>query len=91
MLTRLVTVSILSTLTTVITLSTVSIMSEDTVSQGRGSVNLDPTAAPGRRADLDAMRQDFPRYLIEVEPIPGGRRYIARRTQPGPGQDGTHG
>jgi len=48
-------------------------------------VNLDPTITPAQRADLDAARRDFPRYRIEVEPSPGRRRYIARRTQPGPG------
>lgn len=48
-------------------------------------MNLDPTATPAQRADLDAARRDFPRYQIEVELTPGRRRYIARRTQPGPG------
>ncbi len=48
-------------------------------------MNLDPTATPAQRAALDAARRDFPRYQIEVEPTPGRRRYIARRTQPGPG------
>lgn len=42
-------------------------------------------AIPTQRADLDAARRDFPGYQIEVEPVPGRRRYIARRTQPGPG------
>ncbi len=42
-------------------------------------------ATPAQRADLDAARRDFPGYQIEIEPIPGRRRYIARRTQPGPG------
>jgi hypothetical protein len=48
-------------------------------------VNLDPTATPAQRADLDAARRDFPGYQIEVELTPGRRRYIARRTRPAPG------
>ncbi len=48
-------------------------------------MNIDPTVTPPQRADLDAARRDFPGYQIEVEPIPGRRRYIARRTQSGPG------
>ena len=48
-------------------------------------MNLDPTATSAQRADLDAARRDFPGYQIEVQPVPGRRRYIARRTQPGPG------
>lgn len=48
-------------------------------------MNLDPPAAAAQRADLDAARRDFPRYHIDVEPTPGRHRYIARRTQPGPG------
>lgn len=48
-------------------------------------MNLDTTDTPAQRADLDAARRDFPGYQIEVEPIPGRRRYIARRIQPGPG------
>jgi hypothetical protein len=48
-------------------------------------MNLDPTPTPAQWADLDAARRDFPCYRIEVEPLPGRRRYIARRTQPGPG------
>lgn len=48
-------------------------------------MNLDPTVTPAQRADLDAAQRDFPGYQIEVEPTPGRRRYIARRTQPGPG------
>jgi hypothetical protein len=80
MLTCLVTLGILSTLTTVIILSTVSIVDKDLV--GR---TLQDVATPAQRADLDAARRDFPGYRIEVEPVPGRRRYIARRTQPGPG------
>ena len=48
-------------------------------------MNLDSTVTPAQRADLDAAQRDFPGYQIEVEPTPGRRRYIARRTQPGPG------
>ena len=48
-------------------------------------MNLDPTSTPAQRAALDAARRDFPGYQIEVEPTPGRRRYVARRTQPGPG------
>jgi len=80
MLTRLITVSILSTLTTVIRLSTVSTVDKDLVEQA-----LQDAATPARRADLDAARRDFPGYQIEVEPVPGRLRYIARRAQPGPG------
>ena len=79
MLTCLVSVSILSILTTVDMLSTVSVVDKDTA--GR----LDLTVSPAQRADLDAARRDFPGYQIEVEPTPGRCRYIARRTQPGPG------
>ena len=35
--------------------------------------------------DLEAARRDFPRYQIDVEPAVDRRRYVARRTQPGPG------
>jgi hypothetical protein len=80
MLTRLVTVGILSTLTTVIILSSVSIVDKNLA---RGA--LEDAANPAQRADLDAARRDFPGYRIEVEPVPGRRRFIARRTQPGPG------
>jgi hypothetical protein len=80
MLTCLVTVSILSTLTTVIILSTVSIVDEDLLER-----TLQNAATPAQRADLNAARRDFPGYLIEVEPTPGRRHYIARRVQPGPG------
>jgi hypothetical protein len=71
MLTCLVTVGILSILTTVFALSTVSILDNGTGSQGRGRVNLDPTATAAQRADLDAARRDFPCYRIEIEPTPG--------------------
>lgn len=80
MLTRLVTVSILSILTTVIILSTVSIVDKDLAAR-----TLEDAATPAQRAGLDAARRDFPGYRIEVEPVPGRRRNIARRTQPGPG------
>lgn len=80
MLTRLITVGILSTLTTVVILSTVSIVDDDLIAR-----TLDDAATPAQRADLDAARRDFPGYLIEVEPTPGRHRYIARRVQPGPG------
>lgn len=80
MLTRLITVSILSTLTTVIILSTVSIVDDDLIAR-----TLDDAATPAQQADLDAARRDFPGYLIEVEATPGRHRYIARRVQPGPG------
>lgn len=80
MLTCLVTVSILSTLTTVIMLSTVSIVDKDLVER-----TLQDAVTPAQRAELNAARRDFPGYLIEVEPTPGRRRYIARRVQPGPG------
>lgn len=48
-------------------------------------MNLDPISTPAQRAELEAARRDFPGYRIEVEPIPGRRRYVARRTQPGSG------
>ena len=81
MLTCLVIVSILSTLTTVIILSTVSIVDKDLVER-----TLEDAATPAQRAELDAARRAFPGYRIDVEPVPGRhRRYIARRTQPGPG------
>ena len=80
MLTRLVTVGILSTLTTVIILSTVSTVDEELAER-----TLEEAATPAQRADLDAVRLDFPGYWIELEPMPGRRRYIARRIQPGPG------
>lgn len=48
-------------------------------------MNLDPTATPAQQADLDAARRDFPSYEIHVEPTPGRRRYVARRTEPGSG------
>ena len=38
--------------------------------------------APG---DLEAARRDFPWYLIHEELHYDRRRYVARRTQPGPG------
>lgn len=80
MLTRLVTVGILSTLTTVIILSTVSI-----VDKNLGARTLEDAATPAQRADLEAARRDFPGYRIEVELTPGRHRYVARRTQPGCG------
>jgi hypothetical protein len=48
-------------------------------------VTLEPMITAAQRNDLDAARRDFPRYRIEIEPTPGRHRYIARRTQPGPG------
>ena len=48
-------------------------------------MTLDPAITPVQRADLDAARREFPRYQIDIEPTPGRRRYVARRTQPGPG------
>jgi hypothetical protein len=68
-------------------LSTVSIVDKNTawltledVASGGGCVGLDLTGTPAQRADLDAAQRDFPEYRSEVEPLPGRRRYIARRT-----------
>lgn len=55
MLTRLVSVSILSILTTVTMLSTMSLMDKDTTRR-----DLDLTVPSGQRAELDAVRRDFP-------------------------------
>jgi hypothetical protein len=49
------------------------------------NMQLEPTASATELADLAAARRDFPRYQIDVEPAVDRRRYIARRTQPGPG------
>lgn len=49
-------------------------------------MNLEDTApSTTELADLQTARRDFPRYHIDVDLAPGRRRYIARRTQPGPG------
>jgi hypothetical protein len=48
-------------------------------------MNLDAIPTQAQWAELDAARRDFPRYRIEVEPRPGHLRFVARRTQPGPG------
>ena len=48
-------------------------------------MNLDPTPSTAELADLQTARRDFPRYQIDVDLALDRRRYIARRTQPGPG------
>ena len=48
-------------------------------------MNLDPMMNPSDPVDLEATRRDFPRYRIDVELGVDRRRYVARRTQPGPG------
>ena len=48
-------------------------------------MNLDPTPSPTELADLQTARRDFPRYQIDLDLALDRRRYIARRTQPGPG------
>jgi hypothetical protein len=49
-------------------------------------VNLeDPTPSATELAELQTARHDFPRYQIDVDLTIGRRRYVARRTQPGPG------
>lgn len=48
-------------------------------------MNLDAIPSQAQRAELDAVRRDFPGYRIEVEPGPGRFRFVARRTRPGPG------
>ncbi len=48
-------------------------------------MNLDPAPTSAELADLQTARHDFPRYQIDVNLTIGRRRYIARRTQPGPG------
>jgi DNA-binding XRE family transcriptional regulator len=51
--------------------------------QPGGSLTHSPAVpAPG---DLEDARRDFPRYLIHEELHYDRRRYVARRTQPGPG------
>ena len=45
----------------------------------------DPTPSTTELADLQTARHDFPRYQIDIDLTIGRRRYIARRTQPGPG------
>ena len=48
-------------------------------------MNLDPTPSLADLAALQAAQRDFPGYAIDVDAASGHRRYIARRTQPGPG------
>ena len=48
-------------------------------------MNLDPAPTSAELADLQNARHDFPGYQIDVNLTIGRRRYIARRTQPGPG------
>ena len=48
-------------------------------------MNLDPITSTDELAALEAARRDFPRYQIDVELALDRRRYVARRTQPGPG------
>ena len=48
-------------------------------------MNLDLTPSPADLAALHAAQRDVPGYVIHLEPVPGRRRYIARRTRPGPG------
>lgn len=45
----------------------------------------DPTPSVTELADLQTARRDFPGYQIDVDLTIDRRRYIARRTQPGPG------
>lgn len=45
----------------------------------------DPIPSTTELADLQNARHEFPRYQIDVDLTIGRRRYIARRTQPGPG------
>jgi hypothetical protein len=48
-------------------------------------MHLDPTTSTTELAALKAARRDFPRYQIDVELTLDRPRYVARRTQPGPG------
>lgn len=48
-------------------------------------MNLDPTPSTTELAALQTARRDFPRYQIDIDLSIDRRRYIARRTQPGPG------
>jgi hypothetical protein len=48
-------------------------------------VNLDPAPNAAMLTDLQAARRDFPRYQIDVDLALDRRRFIARRTEPGPG------
>ena len=52
---------------------------------GERTVNLDPTPTATELADLRAARRDFPRYQIDLDLALDRRRFIARRTEPGPG------
>ena len=49
------------------------------------AVDLDPFTSADELAGLEAARRDFPRYQIDVELALDRRRFVARRTQPGPG------
>lgn len=40
---------------------------------------------PAPETTLAALRREFPRYRIWLDPIPGRRRFVARRQNPGPG------
>ena len=48
-------------------------------------MNLDPAPSATELADLRAARRDFPRYRIDLDLALDRRRFIARRTRPGPG------
>ena len=48
-------------------------------------MNLDPTVTATDLAALDAARNDFPSYQIDMELTLERPRYVARRTHPGPG------
>lgn len=48
-------------------------------------MNLDSTPSTADLAGLQTARRDFPRYQIDIDLAHDRRRYIARRTQPGPG------
>jgi hypothetical protein len=40
---------------------------------------------PSPELTLAALRHEFPRYRIWLDPIPGRHRFVARRQHPGPG------
>ena len=48
-------------------------------------MNLDPTPSATELADLQSARRDFPGYEIDLDLALDRRRFIARRTGPGPG------
>ena len=48
-------------------------------------MNLDPAPNATELADLLAGRRDFPSYQIDLDLALDRRRFIARRTEPGPG------